>query len=166
MPPFFDRYIQLAEDIDIREALRKQASLESLFSKSTCHALDGLRYAPDKWTIRDILQHIIDNERVQAYRALRISRKDTTPLPGYDEQLFANHAEAVRRSIDELFEEFDTVRRCNIMLFDSFTDDIQMQEGNCNQTQISVLALGFVLVGHPIHHASVLRERYLPLIQK
>lgn len=163
MPEFFDRYINLVEDIAIVDALEKYSPFENMIDANTLKKLDGKRYAPDKWTIKDILQHIIDNERVQSYRAMRFARRDVTSLPGYDEQLFGSTADAERRDIDELLSEFAIVRQGTIALYKSFTPEMLKHEGVAFK-KISVLALGFVLVGHPIHHVNIIRERYLPLI--
>lgn len=166
MPLFFDRYINLTEDIDIVEALEKYNTVESLLDKKDLEKLGDKVYAKDKWTVKEIIQHMIDNERVQAYRALRIARNDKTPLPGYDENLFAANVQASGRDLGELLEEFAIVRRSNIMLFENFDEEVQQRTGLCNNTIISVLALGFVLTGHQIHHANIIRERYFPLIEK
>ena len=165
MPPFFDRYINLAEDIDIVEALEKYDTIEALLDKNELEKLGDKVYAPGKWTIKEIIQHLTDNERVQAYRALRIARNDQTALPGYDENLFAANVQPSDRGLDDLLQEFAIVRRSNIILFENFSDEVQQRTGICNNTTISVLALGFVLVGHLLHHASIIKERYLPLIQ-
>jgi hypothetical protein len=166
MPQFFDRYIQLADDIDIVEALEKYSTIETLLDKNLLEKLGKKVYAEGKWTVNEIVQHIIDNERVQAYRALRIARNDKTPLPGYDENLFAANVQASVRDLGELLEEFAIVRRSNIMLFENFSDEAEQRTGLCNNVPISVLALGFVLVGHQIHHANIIRERYFPLIEQ
>lgn len=164
MPQFFDRYINLADDIDLIDALTQTASFESLLPASTAQALGDLRYAPGKWTIKDILQHVIDNERIMTYRAMRFARTDQTSLPGYDEELFGANAQATRRSIADLYDEYAALRQASIWLFSSFTDEMLSRTGICFNQTISVLALGFVLVGHPIHHANIIRERYLPLL--
>jgi hypothetical protein len=166
MPAFFDRYINLTEDIDIVEALEKYHTVESLLDKKNLEKLGKKVYAEGKWTIKEIVQHMIDNERVQAYRALRIARNDKTPLPGYDENLFAANVQVSKRDLDGLLEEFAIVRRSNIMLFENFNDEVQQRTGLCNNVPISVLALGFVLTGHQIHHTNIIRERYFPLIEK
>lgn len=166
MPPFFDRYINLTEDIDIVEALEKYNTVESLLDKKDMEKLGDKVYAKDKWSVKEIVQHMIDNERVQAYRALRIARNDKTPLPGYDENLFAANVQVSGRDLGELLEEFAIVRRSNIMLFENFNEEVQQRTGLCNNTTISVLALGFVLTGHQIHHANIIRERYFPLLEK
>jgi hypothetical protein len=110
MPAFFDRYINLTEDIDIVEALEKYHTVESLLDKKNLEKLGKKVYAEGKWTIKEIVQHMIDNERVQAYRALRIARNDKTPLPGYDENLFAANVQLSKRDLDGLLEEFAIVR--------------------------------------------------------
>ena len=163
MPEFFDRYINLVEDIGIVEALERYSSFEDMIGLDALKALEGKRYAPDKWTVKDILQHIIDNERIQTYRALRFARKDTTELSGYDEQLLGANAQGDIRNLDDLLAEFKTVRSATIALYKSFTPELMVQEGVAFR-KISVLALGFVVVGHPIHHANVINDRYLPLI--
>ena len=165
MPQFFDRYINLAEDLDIVEALEKYSTIETLVDQRKLEELGDQIYAPGKWTVKDIVQHITDNERIQAYRAMRFSRNDKSTLPGYDENLLADNAHASARSLNELLAEFAAVRRSNILLYRSFTDDMQRRTGICFNTCISVLALGFVLVGHQIHHCNIIRERYCPLLE-
>ena len=165
MPQFFDRYINLVEDIDITEALEKYSTIETLITKNELEQIGDKTYAPGKWTIKEIVQHISDNERVQAYRALRLARNDKTPLPGYDENVFAANVHPADRQLDDLLEEFSVVRRSNIILFKSFNEEAQKRTGLCNNVTIPVLALGFVLVGHQLHHASIIKERYLPLIR-
>jgi hypothetical protein len=165
MPQFFDRYIKLVEDIDIVEALEKYNSIETLLDKEQLEKLGSKIYAPGKWTIKQVIQHITDNERVQAYRAMRIARNDKTVLPGYDEELFAANVSPEARGLDDLLQEFAMVRRSNIILFENFNDEVQQRVGNCNNIDISVLGLGFQLVGHLLHHASIVKERYFPLIE-
>ncbi len=164
MPQFFDRYINQVEDIDIVEALEKYNSVESLLDVEKLEKLGDNVYAPGKWTIKEVIQHITDNERVQAYRALRISRKDQTPLPGYDENLFAENVDLSKRGLSDLLEEFAFVRRSNIIMFKNINEEQQKITGLCNNIIIPVLALGFVLVGHQLHHAKIIREKYFPLL--
>lgn len=164
LPLFFDRYILQVEEENLHVAL--QNSLEK-FQNYNFELLSKLKdsvYAPGKWTIRDIIQHLIDNERVQSYRAMRIARNDTTILPGYDEQLFADNSNACQRSLGEIKHEFELLRASNILLFKSFTKEAIARKGICYQVEISALALGFQLVGHQIHHFKVIEERYLPLL--
>ena len=161
MPAFFDRYINLAPDIDILDALGQQASLERVVPSETMKDLGENRYAPGKWTAKDIVQHLIDTERIMAYRAMRFARADKTSLPGFDEDDFARMAHASRRTIDDLYAEFATVRQATLALFQSFDEEMLQRTGICFNQSMSVLAVGFVLVGHPMHHANVVRERYV-----
>ncbi|MFD2573495.1 DinB family protein [Spirosoma soli] len=164
MPNFFDRYINIADNTDIVDALTQSASFNDLIPADTLEAIGDLRYAPGKWTVKDILQHIIDNERIMTYRAMRFSRNDQTPLPGYDEELLAQFAAADRRSIADLYAEYAAVRQASIMLYKSFSEEMLLRSGVCFNQNISVLALGYVLVGHATHHVNIIRERYLLLL--
>lgn len=161
---YYERYIQNVENIDILEALHKYGLEYLEAERASFKSLGDKVYEPGKWTIKDILQHIIDGERVFSYRAMRISRKDQTPLPSFDQDLFVANANAATRSIDDLLEEFDLVRRGTIRLFRSFSDEMMLSEGVCSGRQMSVLSIGYILTGHLIHHMHILKERYYPLI--
>lgn len=164
MPPFFDRYINLIEDIDIFEGFEKYAPDAVYQDASRLAALEDRVYAEGKWTVKDILQHVTDNERIMAYRALRFSRNDKTPLPGYDEAVLADNTIASRRTITDLLQEFSELRKSTITLFRNMDSTMLTRVGNANQTQITPLALGFVILGHPVHHMNVIRDRYFPLL--
>lgn len=166
MPQFFDRYINLADNVFILDALKQAASFEQLIPAYTLEAIGDLRYAPGKWMVRDIVQHIIDTERIMSYRALRFARNDQTSLPGYEENEFAQYAHATRRTIPDLYAEYADVRRSSIALFKSFDEEMLLRSGICFHRTISVLAIGFVLVGHARHHINIIRERYLPLLNR
>jgi hypothetical protein len=165
MPPFFDRYIHLVEDIDIFEAFSQYAPDKIYGDTQKLSDLGDLVYAPGKWTVKDILQHAIDNERIMSYRALCFSRNDQTTLPGYDEQIYGANTIASQRSIDDLMAEFALVRAATIALFRNMSPTMVQREGIAFQTRISPLALGFVILGHPLHHMHVIRERYYPLLE-
>jgi hypothetical protein len=160
MPQFFDRYILMAEDLELVTLLEKYKQGTEMVEKRVLKALGDKRYAPDKWTVKDILQHIIDNERIQAYRAMRIARNDDTVLPGYDEQVLAQWANASKRPVDKLLEEFRLTRASSIAMFRSFDKEMLMRESTCFKVKISPLALGFVIVGHQIHHFNIIKEKY------
>ena len=119
------------------------------------------RYAEGKWTIKDIIQHLIDAERVFAYRALRFSRGDETALPGFDENSYAAGAHAGDRSINDLLTEMSALRHANIMMFKSFTQEGLMRKGTASGYTVSVRAFGFLIIGHQNHHMKVFKERYL-----
>lgn len=119
------------------------------------------RYAEGKWTIKDIIQHIIDAERIFGYRALRISRNDKTPLPGFEENEYVENTNANSRSIQELLTEFSAVRQSNFLLFKSFSEEQLTRLGISSNHTISVRAIGFLIIGHQKHHQKVFQERYL-----
>lgn len=118
------------------------------------------RYAEGKWTIKEIIQHIIDTERILAYRALRISRNDKTPLPGFDENSYADNTAANTRSLQDLLTELSAVRHSNLLLFKSFSEDQLLSIGIASDQPISVRAIGFMIIGHQKHHQSVFQEKY------
>ena len=164
MPEFFDRYINLVEDDNLFVALMKSQQVLENINISKLQSIGHKVYAPGKWTVHDIFQHIIDNERIQSYRALRIARKDATPLPGYEENDFATHALASYRNIEDILNELIVLRTSTIQLFRSFPSSNMLNIGSCNNVTISALGLGFMLVGHQIHHLKVIKEKYDPLI--
>jgi hypothetical protein len=164
LPDFYERYINEIEDLELFDALRKynidilNQNLEKLI------ALGNKVYAENKWTVKEILQHLIDCERIFLYRALCISRNDKTPLPGFDEDKYIPEAKTDRRSFDELLNEFESVRNSGIILFNSFDDTMLKRKGKCSGNEISVLAIGFTIAGHTFHHINVIKEKYFPLI--
>lgn len=119
------------------------------------------RYAEGKWTIKDILQHLIDAERVFAYRALRFARNDKTGLPGFEEDDYVLEANANKRSIQDLLTELLIVRQSTLALFKSFNNEQLLRIGIASNNPMSVRALGFVIIGHQNHHQKVFEERYL-----
>jgi uncharacterized damage-inducible protein DinB len=119
------------------------------------------RYAEGKWTIKDILQHLIDSERIFAYRALRFSRNDATPLASFDENAYVDQANANARSIMDLLTELAVVRQSSLSLFKTFTQEQLSRKGVASDCSMSVIALGFVIIGHQNHHQMIFEERYL-----
>ncbi|MBK8053610.1 MAG: DinB family protein [Saprospiraceae bacterium] len=168
MPEYFDRYIALADDhLSVVEAL--ELSLQELNDAPVdkWRALGDQVYAEGKWTLRDILQHYIDTERVFVYRILSIARGDQQKMTPYDENEFAKNALATRRSLDEILDELKLIRRTTIMMFKSFTDDMLLQNGHgYSGVQYGPLALGFMLAGHQRWHFRVLEEKYYPMLKR
>lgn len=119
------------------------------------------RYAEGKWTIKDILQHLIDCERIFAYRALRFARKDTTPLPGFDENEYAAIGQGSQRSIRDLLTEMAILRESSLCLFKTFSPETLMLRGVASENEFSIRALGFIIIGHQNHHQRIFQERYL-----
>lgn len=166
MPDFFDRYIDLVEEPFLLTAMNLSIQNLKTLNVALLKKIGDQVYEPGKWTIKQIIQHIIDNERIQSYRALRFSRKDETVLPGYDEALLASNADTTHRTIEDLIDELILVRQSSILLFKSFLEDMYLSKGICFNREISVLGLGFVIVGHETHHFNVIKERYYPLLSK
>lgn len=119
------------------------------------------RYAAGKWTIKEVLVHIIDDERIYAYRALRFARNDKTELPGFEQDDYALHSGANERDIDDILTELSTVRRSTISLFESFDQQALTRAGVANGNVMSVRAAAYHLAGHELHHVNLIKERYL-----
>jgi hypothetical protein len=119
------------------------------------------RYGEDKWTVKEVINHMIDAERIFAYRALRFSRNDQTPLPPFDENLYAPEANAHNRTVQQLAKEMKRLRETTIDLFASMTPEMLQREGTASGKRLSVLNLGYIIAGHDIHHHKILHERYL-----
>ncbi|AUP79458.1 DinB family protein [Flavivirga eckloniae] len=159
MPKFFDRYInQVDEDVELIQGLLDTKNDYSLI-KDDLQIKENYRYEPDKWTPKQILQHVIDNERIQSYRALAISRGDQSIQPGYDEQLYVNNCND--RTLESLLAEFKIVRESSIILFSSINEIQMLKEGVCFKVRITPLALGFQIIGHGTHHLRIIKERYI-----
>ena len=163
VPAFYQGYINQLPELSLTAALHH--SLESLNARleEKLTAIGDEVYAPGKWTVPVILQHIIDTERIMSYRALRFARRDRTALPGFDENDYAAQMLGTTQSVNDLLEELKVVRVSTILLFSSFDDETLQQAGPANGNEISVGALGFVVAGHQLHHLNVIEERYLPL---
>ncbi len=119
------------------------------------------RYAEGKWSIREVLLHIIDTERIMAHRALRIARNDMTPMPGFDQDDYIPYCDADARSIPSLLQEYRAVRAATLAQFDYFNDEMLARIGTASERPFSPRALGFIIAGHELHHLNVLHERYL-----
>jgi len=162
LPEYFDRYITQVDDVDVMEAL--DTSLKELARvpiEQWKFIGDGV-YAPGKWTIKDILQHVIDTERVFSYRALSFARGEGKALP-FNEELYGKNALATRRSLHDLIEEAILVRKSSILLFQNFDDSMLNQIGVGVKGEYSVHDIGFIIAGHQRWHFNVINERYLPL---
>ena len=164
-PTYFDKYIDLVEDLSVGEALQQSLHALDGLDRNALKTLGARVYAPGKWTIKDIIQHLSDCERVFQYRALRFARRDDTSLPGFDEELFAETAGANRRSLEELLDELRTLRQSSLQLFHSFDETALRCKGVMFRSELPVLAIGFIIAGHQIHHFNLIKERYLPLLE-
>jgi hypothetical protein len=159
-PPFYETYISLVPETDILQVLSHSLQQIKLDLSYIGSDKSDYAYAPGKWTVKQVLQHAIDTERIFAYRALCIARGEQQSLPGFDENQYADEADVSRKHVKDLKEELLTVRLSSIQLFQGFPDPILARSGMANQKPISVLAIGYALVGHWRHHASILQTRY------
>lgn len=160
VPHFYKNYVKQIEDTDMLQALRVSGNrMQELVYSVPADRVD-FRYAPDKWTIRELLCHVIDTERIFAYRALTFARNDKTMLPGFDEKSYAPEANASNRSLKSIADEMRHLRISTIDLFSGFTEDMLKRKGSANNNELSVIALGFIIAGHETHHRKVLQERY------
>lgn len=158
---FYAPYIQSLDNVVLLEELEISVHRLRNFVQNIPMDKYDFRYAEGKWTIKDILQHLIDSERVFAYRALRFARKDQTPLPGFEENEFADVAEGYKRSIRDLLTELAVVREATLCLFKTFSDETLLLKGVASEREMSVRALGFIIIGHQNHHQRIFEERYL-----
>ncbi|MDB4907899.1 MAG: DinB-like domain protein [Gemmatimonadetes bacterium] len=158
---YYGKYISLVPDGDVVAMLAQQLDdteslLASIGEEGSMH-----RYAEGKWSVKEVVSHVSDTERIFAYRALRFARADATPLPGYDENAYAPMAGADARPLDALVAELRAVRRATVATLQGFPPEAAQRRGSANGAQMSVRALAWTIAGHELHHRNVLRERYL-----
>lgn len=159
--PYYGKYIAGVPDGAILPMLRDQlAETESLL-REIGETRGNHRYAPDKWSVKEVIGHLADTERIFSYRALRFARGDTTPLPGYEQDDYVRGANVDTRHLAEIAAEFRSVRSATITLFTGLSDEALMRTGRANNVVFSVRALAWIIAGHELHHRRVLRERYL-----
>lgn len=161
VPEFYHGYIQKAPGKDVKRVILEQTPVMLRFFSRIPVAKRNYRYARDKWTLKELVQHLIDSERVFAYRALCFARQDKTPLPSFDENLYGDTARAAKRDWKDLVEELKAVRRATEFLFGSFDREQLNTTGIASNRSFSVLAIGFIIAGHINHHIDIIRERYL-----
>jgi hypothetical protein len=159
--PFYAGYVKRAPDGDIVETMDLQLKETLSLLGSLPESMGDRTYAPGKWTIREIIGHLSDAERVFSYRALRFARADTAPVEGFDEDKYVANGAFGKRSLDDLLGEFEHLRRSSIYLFAGLSEEAFSMRGTASGKEITVRALAFVLPGHEAHHLDVLRARYL-----
>jgi DinB superfamily len=158
---YYETYVSLVEELDIVAAMQlQQKELETIFSQITVEK--GLyAYSEGKWTIKQLLGHLIDGERVFSYRALRIGRGDQTPLPGFDQDPYVENGNFNETNLADLLNEMLHLRESNILMFSNFTQDNFDNFGTASENKITTLALAYIMVGHVRHHVNILKEKYL-----
>ncbi len=158
---YYQRYVSLVNDGNIISTLKNQiAETTDLLNKIDAEKAD-FRYAPEKWSVKELVGHVIDTERIFAYRALRIARGDQTPIEGYEQDDYIKNAEFAKCSLVDLAEELSLIRRANVLMFQNLSQTAWHRRGTANGKEISVRALAYILAGHEIYHVNILKERYL-----
>lgn len=164
MPEYFEKYIRQVEDIELDEAFQNNIDTMAALDTASLKSLENKAYAPGKWTIKDIFQHIIDTERVMSFRTLRYARRDGVIPQGYDQDLFAANANAGHRALGDILEELKQLHQSTRLMFRSFDNETLQATGINWNKEMSVLAMGFLITGHFIHHMKTIKEKYLPLL--
>jgi uncharacterized damage-inducible protein DinB len=159
--PYYGTYLGKVADGDIVRTLRDQIGGTVSYLRSIPASREGHRYAPGKWSIRQVVGHLSDAERVFAYRALRFARGDSTPLPGFDENEFMKRSRLDDRTLASVVDEYAAVRAASVALFDSLFAEEWSRHGTASGKEMSVRALAWVIAGHELHHLGVLKTRYV-----
>ena len=159
--PYYERYISLVPEDDVINVLAHQRKELSHMFHGVSDSVGALAYQEGKWTVKEVLSHLIDGERMFAYRVFRIARGDKTPIEGFEQDGYIENSHANRRSISDLLEEFKLLRKANVMFFRNLKPDDWTRVGIANNVEISVRSLAWIMAGHIRHHATILKERYL-----
>jgi hypothetical protein len=159
--PYYDRYISLVPEGDLVEMLRTQIGGTLSLLRTISEERASYRYAPGKWSIKEVVGHMADVERIMTYRALRIARADATPLPGFDENSYVPAGNFDARTLASLAHEFEEVRRATVAFLETLEPEAAARRGSANNNEISARALAYIIAGHERHHMRILKERYL-----
>lgn len=158
--PYYGGYIDLVGD-DLLGDLRRNGEATHRLLGTLPESRGDFRYAPGKWSVKEVLGHLVDGERVFAYRALRFARRDETPVPGFDQDAWVPGGDFGGRTLRSLLDEHHAVRAASLALFENLPEEAWDRVGTANDQRISVRALAFVIAGHEAHHQGILRDRYL-----
>jgi hypothetical protein len=158
---YYDRYVSLVPEGDVRLLLEQQLERTLAFLHGLTEREGDLRYEQGKWSVKEVVGHMADSERIFGYRALRFARGDGNPLPGFEQDDYVAAAGFGRCLLRDLTTEFEHSRRANALLFRQLEDEAWLRRGNANGAEVSVRALAYILAGHEQHHVGVLRSRYL-----
>ena len=159
--PYYGRYISLLDTDDIVTALEKQSQDTHAFLSRLTDQQGNCRYAPGKWSVKEVLGHINDTERIMSYRALRIARGDQTPIEGFEQDNYIPAGKFDSRTIADLLQEFMAIRKATIQLLRHFDSASAERRGTASTKPVSARALAYIIAGHELHHRRVLQEKYL-----
>lgn len=160
-PPAYEIYMQKVHEKDLAEALRNQQEMVDHFFDKIPEEKHDYAYGPGKWTLKEMMQHLIDTERIFTYRSLCIARHETVSLPGFDENNYVDNSNAKSRTWESLCNELKAVRQASNYLYESFSEDMLLHPGSANNRPVTALSLGFSTVGHLYHHVYVIETKYL-----
>ncbi|MGH7599533.1 MAG: DinB family protein [bacterium] len=163
--PYYGRYISLVPEGDFFLLLNKQFDATLEFLRNLTETQVGTRYEPGKWSIKEVLGHVIDTERIMSYRALRIGRADETPIPGFEQDDYVRAANFDSRTWDDLLAEFQIVRAATVALLRGLDEKAFGRRGTASNLSVTVRALAYIIAGHERHHLNVLRTKYLPVLK-
>jgi hypothetical protein len=159
--PYYEKYINLVESGDVLATLSTQMAETQALLRSLPASVATYRYAPGKWSVNELIGHLIDSERIFAARALRFARNDATPLPGFEQDDYVSNSSFDSYPLGELASELESVRESTIFLFKHLQEDAWMRRGTANGAEVSVRALAYIIAGHELHHREMLQARYL-----
>jgi hypothetical protein len=158
--PYYERYISLVPGSDILATLDAQRRQMMLLLSGRDEGDGDFRYAPDKWSAKEVLGHVCDTERIFAYRALRIARGDRTPIEGFEQDDYVKNGPFATAPLAEIIEDYIAVRRATLTLLRNLDEAAWMQRGVANKNEVSVRALAYIIAGHELHHRRILEEKY------
>jgi hypothetical protein len=164
MPEYFEKYIKQVDDVELDDAFQRNINKLNSLDIASLESLGDRSYAQGKWPVKDIFQHIIDTERVMGYRTLRYARRDGVIPQGFEQDIFAANANAQHRSLKDIIEEAKQLHQSSRLMFRSFDDETMHATGINWNKEMSVLAMGFLITGHFVHHLKIIEEQYLPLL--
>jgi hypothetical protein len=159
--PFYETYIALVPDGDVVATLANQMNETQALLRSLPASVATYRYAPDKWSVNELVGHLIDSERNFAIRALRFARNDATPLPGFEQEDYVRNANFDAYPLVDLASELESLRQSTVFLFRHIDEEAWMRRGVANNAEVSVRALAYIIAGHELHHREILGSRYL-----
>ena len=163
---YYEKYVSIVPGADVANVLETQRVQTMQLFAGRSERDGNFRYAPDKWTVKEVLGHVNDAERIFTYRALRIARGDLTPLPGFEQDDYVRTGGFNERPLANLVEEFADIRSASLALFHSFGEEEWLRRGTASKNEVSVRALAFITAGHELHHRRILEERYLSAIPR
>ena len=164
--PFYETYVSKVQGGDVMSQLESQRLQTAQLFAASSERDGNFRYAPGKWTIKEVVGHLSDSERIFSYRALRIARGDQTPLPGFEQDDYVKNGNFAEQSVADLVAEFGSVRAATLALFRSLNAEAWSRRGTASEKPVTVRALAFIIAGHELHHREILKERYFPAIPR